>query len=79
MRLLGSLLFFLFGALLGAILGALVTGILTPQSGEQLQGRIRERIDEGRAARDSAEAETAALLKQRFRNKTGDPDALEGS
>lgn len=79
MRLLGSLAFFLCGALIGAVAGALVASMLTPQSGEQLKVHIRERIDEGRQARARAEVETAEAMKQRFRNKTGDPDALADS
>ncbi len=78
MRVIGTLLFFLFGAALGALAGALVAMLLTPESGQELRVRIRERIDEGRAARDVAEVETAEMLRQKFRNKVGDPDALAG-
>ncbi len=79
MRLLGSLAFFLIGAVAGAAVGALVTSMLTPQSGEEFKMRVRGRIDEGRNARDKAEADEAEAMKQRFRNKVGDPDALTRS
>ncbi len=78
MRVIGTLLFFLFGATLGALVGALIAMMLAPESGQQLRVRIRERIDEGRAARDLVEVETAEILRQKFRNKVGDPDALTG-
>ncbi len=76
MRLLGSLAFFAIGAIAGAAAGALVASMLTPQSGEELKLSIRERIDSGRKVRDRVEAEQAEVMKQRFRNKVGDPDAF---
>lgn len=79
MRLLGSLLFFVFGAVVGALIGALIATMLTPQSGQELKVRIRERIDQGRQARDKAEAEEAEKLRQQFRRKVSDPDALTNS
>lgn len=79
MRPLGSLLFFLFGAVVGALIGALIATMLTPQSGEELKLHIRERIDQGRQAREKAEAEELEKLKQHFRGKVGDPDALTNS
>jgi gas vesicle protein len=77
MRLLGSLFNFLLGALVGALIGALITALLAPQSGQEFKVRVRERIDEGRAARDRAEAETAAELTERFRRKVNNPNALK--
>lgn len=79
MRLVGSLAFFLLGAVAGAAIGALVTSIVTPQSGEEFKTHVRGRIDDGRKARATAEAEEAEAMKQRFRNKVGDPDALTRS
>lgn len=78
MRLLGTLIFFLFGAALGAIIGALLAMMLAPESGSQLKVRIRERIDAGRRERDRVEAETAEAMKRQFRSMIGDPDALSG-
>jgi len=79
MRLLGTLVYFLIGAAVGAAAGALVASMLTPQNGDELKVKIRERIDEGRKARDQAEAETAAAMTRHFRNKVGDPDALSSN
>jgi gas vesicle protein len=79
MRLLGSLLNFLLGALIGALVGALITGLLAPQSGEEFKVRVRERIDEGRAERARVEAETAAAMTERFRQKVKNPSALNES
>ncbi len=79
MRLLGTLVYFLIGAAVGAAAGAVVASMLAPQSGGELKVKIRERIDEGRKARDQAEAETTEAMKQRFRNKVGDPDAMSAS
>jgi gas vesicle protein len=79
MRLLGSLLFFIFGAVAGAIIGMVIASMLTPQSGDELKVRIRERIDEGRRARAQAEVEEAERLTRYFRRKVGDPDALNES
>jgi len=76
MRLLGTLLYFIIGAAVGAAAGALVASMLAPQNGDDLKIKIRERIDEGRKARDQAEIETTEAMKQRFRNKVGDPDAM---
>jgi len=79
MRLLGSLLNFLLGALVGALIGALITALLTPQTGEEFKVRVRGRIDEGRAARERAEAETAAEMTARFRQQVNNPNALKES
>jgi gas vesicle protein len=79
MRLFGSLLNFLLGALVGALIGALITALLTPQSGSEFKVQVRQRIDEGRAARDRAEAETTAEMTARFRQKVDNPNALKES
>ena len=79
MRILGSLLNFVLGALIGAALGALIASLLTPHSGPEMKVQVRQRIDEGRAARDRVEAETAAAMRARFREKVGNPNALKES
>jgi len=79
MRILGSLLNFVIGALIGAAIGALIASLVTPHSGPEMKVQVRQRIDEGRAARDRVEAETAAAMKQRFREKVGNPNALTQS
>lgn len=79
MRLLGSLLNFLLGALVGALIGALITALLTPQNGEEFKVQMRQRIDDGRAARERAEAESVAEMTARFRQKSNNPNALKES
>ncbi len=79
MRLLGTLVYFIIGAAVGAAAGALVASMLAPQNGDDLKVKIRERIDEGRKARDHAEAETTEAMKRRFRSKVGDPDAMSAN
>jgi gas vesicle protein len=79
MRVIGSLANFVLGVLVGAALGAIVAAMLTPHSGPDMKLQVRQRIDEGRAARDRAEAEMAAEMTQRFRQKVHDPNALSES
>lgn len=64
---LSSLANFAGGALLGAAAGAVTAALLAPQSGEQLQHLIKERVDEGKQARTTAEQETEERLWQKFR------------
>ena len=79
MRILGSLLNFMLGAFIGAALGALIASLLTPHSGPEMKVHVRQRLDEGRAARDRVEAETAAAMRARFREKVRNPNALKQS
>lgn len=79
MRVLGSLANFVLGALVGALAGAIVASMLAPHSGPEMKMQVRQRIDEGRAARERAEAQTAAEMQARFRQKVKDPNAFSGS
>ena len=79
MRVIGSLANFVLGALIGAAAGAIIASLLTPHSGPEMKLQVRQRLDEGRAARDRVEAETAAQMRQRFRDKVGNPNALRDS
>lgn len=58
---------FLFGLALGLAIGWGVGSLLTPQSGEETRGTIRERIekiiDEGRSAAEQRMAELDAELQ----------------
>ena len=59
---------FLGGLVLGAAVGAAIGLFLTPQSGEDLQRKVRERIDlvveEGRRAAAERRAELEAQFAQ---------------
>ena len=79
MRVLGSLANFALGALVGALVGAVIASLLTPHSGPEMKIQVRQRIDEGRAARERAEAQMAAEMTQRFREKVRNPNALRES
>lgn len=79
MRLFGSLVNFFLGALVGALIGAAITALLTPRNGEEFKVQVRQRIDEGRAARARAEAETTAEMTALFREKVNNPNALKES
>lgn len=76
MQMLKGFAMFLGGLAAGAVAGALVAGLLAPQSGTELQGEIRERIEAAKQARVDAEAATAAELRERFRRVVNDPNAL---
>jgi gas vesicle protein len=78
MSLLKSLAFFILGALFGALVGALVAAMLAPQSGDELKLNIQNRKGAAVQARQRAEIETAAALREKFRAKVNDPEALRG-
>jgi gas vesicle protein len=59
---------FLIGVLVGALVGSTVTLLLTPESGEQLRGEIRERgnafLSDVRQAADSRRIELQSRLEE---------------
>ena len=59
---------FVGGLVVGALIGAMVGLLLTPQSGEDLKGQVRERmnlmIEEGRRAAAERRAELEAQFAQ---------------
>lgn len=69
---------FVGGGLLGAAIGAAVAGLFAPSSGPELQRHVHERIEEGKQARVDAQTRTERALRERFRQKVHDPNALEG-
>lgn len=77
MGFLGRLAKFTGGGLLGVAIGATVAALLAPQSGEELQARVRERLDAAKVARAEAEEETKARLRAEFRQTVKDPNALQ--
>ena len=59
---------FLIGVVVGALVGSTVTLLLTPESGEQLRGEIRERgsafLTDVRHAADSRRIELQGRLEE---------------
>lgn len=59
---------FISGVILGAIVGGAVAALLAPQSGPQLQGGVRERlnlvVEEGRRAAAERRAELESQFAQ---------------
>ena len=65
------------GGLLGAGLGSAAAILFAPQSGEELKGRILDRLRQARLAGAQAKAEKEAELIRKFRTDVEDPDALQ--
>lgn len=74
--LLMGLLRFLFGVGIGALLGGLIAMLLAPQSGEEFQQKLRDRVEAGKQARDRMEEETRRELEEKFRQMVDDDAAL---
>lgn len=65
------------GGLIGAALGSVTAALLAPQSGSELQRKVRERLAQARLAGATAKADKEEDLIRRFRGSVNDPDALE--
>ena len=61
---------FLMGFVIGLVLGAVAVLLTTPQSGEDLQRRVRSRYEEIIAEMRTARAERVAELQAEFINLT---------
>jgi gas vesicle protein len=79
MGLITGLLKFAAGGAVGAVIGAGVAAMFAPQSGEELQATIRERIEAGKRAQAEAEIETRRALEAEFRRKVNDETAFRGT
>ena len=64
------------GGLLGAAVGTAVAILWAPQSGDELKGRIADRLRRARLAGAEAKAEKEDELIRKFRAEVEDPDAL---
>ncbi len=64
------------GGLLGAAIGTAVAILWAPQSGDELKGRISDRLRRARLAGAEAKAEKEDELIRKFRVEVADPDAL---
>ncbi|HEY7035973.1 MAG TPA: YtxH domain-containing protein [Thermomicrobiales bacterium] len=65
------------GGVVGAAIGSVTATLLAPESGNELQRKLRERIQQAKLAGLTAKAETEEALIQRFRGRVNDPNALE--
>jgi hypothetical protein len=64
------------GSLLGAAVGTAVAVLWAPQSGEELKGRLTDRIRQARLMGAQAKAEKEDELIRKFRSEVDDPEAL---
>lgn len=65
------------GGILGAAVGTAVAVLWAPQSGDELKGRIVDRVRQARLAGAEAKATNEEAMIKRFRAKVNDPEALE--
>lgn len=65
------------GGLLGLAVGAAAAYLAAPQSGDELQRKVRARMQEAKLAGIEAERATQEELIHRYRMGVGDPGALE--
>jgi gas vesicle protein len=65
------------GGLLGAAVGTAVAVLWAPQSGEELKGRISDRLRQARLAGAEAKAAKEEELIRKFRAEVEDPEALQ--
>lgn len=65
------------GGLLGAGVGTVVAVLWAPQSGEELKGRLADRLSRTRLAGAQAKAEKEDELIRKFRDEVDDPEALQ--
>ena len=65
------------GGLLGAAVGTATAILLAPQSGQELKGRLQDRLRAARLAGAEAKAAKEDELIRKFRLEVNDPRALE--
>ena len=68
---------FALGGMTGAAAGAAVALLIAPESGPELQRKLRERIAAAKVAGLHAKADKEAELVRKFRAEVGDPAALQ--
>lgn len=64
------------GSLLGTAVGTAVAVLWAPQSGDELKGRLADRLRRARLAGAEAKAATEEALIRKFRAEVEDPTAL---
>jgi gas vesicle protein len=65
------------GGIVGAAFGVVAATLVAPQSGEELQRSVRDRIRRAKLAGTVAQAEKQEELIRRYRGAVADPEALE--
>jgi gas vesicle protein len=65
------------GGVVGAAIGSVTATLLAPQSGSELQRKLRDRLMQAKLAGVTAKAEKQEALILRFRGSVNDPNALE--
>src|SRR5436190_15293803 len=68
---------FSLGGVVGATVGAVAGLLLAPESGRDLQRKVRERIGEAKVAGIEARADTERALIEKYRSGVDDPEALQ--
>lgn len=76
MSAIGGIVKFILGGAAGTAVGLAVGSLLAPQRGVELQAAIHQRLEEAKAAGAEAEQETEAAMRDRFRQRVGDPAAF---
>lgn len=71
-----GLLKFVAGGAAGTAVGLVVGSLLAPQNGAELQTETHQRLSDAKAAGSEAERETERAMRERFRQRVGDPDAF---
>jgi gas vesicle protein len=79
MGFLKGLLKFILGVSIGAAIGIGIAMLFAPQSGEDLKAKINQRIEDGKRARDEAEAATRVAMEEEFRRMVNDETALRST
>lgn len=67
---------FILGSAAGTAVGLAVASLLAPQKGSELQAATHERLAKAKAAGDEAERQTTSAMRDRFRQRVGDPTAF---
>lgn len=66
------------GGALGAAIGGVIAYLYAPQSGDELTGKVRTRLDDARVAGATAKEAKEQEFIARYRAVVNDPDALSG-
>ena len=73
----GKFMAFALGGAIGTAVGAGVSALLAPQRGSALQDDVQATLQEAREAGDRADVAAREEFRRRYRERVGDPDALQ--
>jgi gas vesicle protein len=71
-----GLLKFMIGGAAGTAIGLAVGSLLAPQKGTDFQDAAHQRLAAAKVAGEEAERETELAMRDRFRQRVGDPTAF---